>query len=64
MNPTTPTPTRTRDPDLLSAGDALVRSARKALELALATGTPCYIWRDGKIVDLAAEVRAASIPTA
>jgi hypothetical protein len=42
---------------------ALIRSARKALELALQTGTPCYIWRDGRIVDIAAEARAASQKT-
>lgn len=42
------------DPDLLKAGDALQRSARKALELARQTGTPCYVWLNGKIVNIGA----------
>ena len=42
------------DPDLLKAGDALQRSARKALELARQTGTPCYVWQNGKIVNIGA----------
>lgn len=54
MSPT-PKSTRTRDPDLLNADAALQRAARKALEIALQTGTPCYIWRDGKIVNIGAE---------
>lgn len=31
---------------------ALRRSARRALELGLETGTPVYVWKNGKIVDL------------
>jgi len=52
--------TPTTDADLLAAEAALRRSARNALELARATGTPCYVWVDGKMVDIAAP--AASLP--
>jgi tryptophan synthase alpha subunit len=31
---------------------ALRRAARKALELGVQTGTPVYVMKDGKIVDL------------
>ena len=51
-----------RDPDLLQAGAALLRSARAALELAHKTGTPCYVWQDGKIVNIGAP--APVVPTA
>ena len=46
-----------RDPDLLKVGDALRRAARKAREIAQHTATPCYIWQDGRIVNIGAEVR-------
>ena len=36
---------------------ALRRSARRALELGLQMGTPVYVWKDGKIVDLTREHR-------
>ena len=36
---------------------ALRRAAKRALELGLQTGTPVYIWKDGKIVDLTKEHR-------
>lgn len=54
--PLTPTPVsnQTRDPDLLKVGAALQRSARRALEIALQTSTPCYIWQDGRIVNIGA----------
>lgn len=38
---------------------ALKRAARRALELGLQTGTPVYVWKDGKIVDLTKERRPA-----
>ncbi len=47
------------DPDLRGALPALRRAADAALQLALETGTPCYILRGGKIVDIAAERRAS-----
>lgn len=40
-----------RDPDMRGATIALQRAARHARELAERTGTPCWIMRDGRIVD-------------
>jgi hypothetical protein len=31
---------------------ALRRAGRKASELSIRTGTPFFIWKDGKVVDL------------
>ena len=39
------------DPDMRGATAALERAARHAHELAERTGTPCWIMRDGRIVD-------------
>lgn len=36
---------------------ALRRSAKRALELGLQTGTPVYVWKNNKIVDLTKEQR-------
>lgn len=38
---------------------ALRRAAKRALELGLQTGTPVYVWKNGKIVDLTKEQRPA-----
>ena len=46
---------RPKDADLRGALPALRRAARGALRLAIATGTPCYVVRAGKIVNIAAE---------
>lgn len=46
---------RPRHPDLIGADAALERAARRAFELALQTGTPCWVLRDGKMVDIASE---------
>lgn len=43
-----------KDPDFLGAIEALKRSAASALKLARKTHTPCYVLKDGKIVDIAA----------
>jgi hypothetical protein len=32
---------------------ALRRAAKKAVELARRTGTPAYVWENGRIVDIA-----------
>jgi hypothetical protein len=40
--------TSSTDPDLLHG------AAASALALARRTGTPCCIWRDGRVVDIAA----------
>ncbi|OGA52067.1 MAG: hypothetical protein A3F74_22950 [Betaproteobacteria bacterium RIFCSPLOWO2_12_FULL_62_58] len=42
-----------KDKDLLGAHAALKRAARRALETARRTGTPCYVMRHGKLVDIA-----------
>lgn len=47
-----------RHPDLIGADAALRRASRRALDLALRTGTACWVMRDGRMVDLAAEVRS------
>jgi hypothetical protein len=36
---------------------ALRRAARIALDEARKSGTPCHVWQDGKIVDIAAAAR-------
>ena len=56
MNDTAP---KLRDPDLLKVGAALQRAALKALELARQTGTPCYVWQNGKIVNIGAAAAVA-----
>ena len=43
----------TTDPDILGSLPALRRAARRARRLALRTGTPCYVMRRGKIVNIA-----------
>lgn len=47
-------PITLRDPDLQMVLPALRRAAHNARELALRTGTPCHIWRDGKMVNIGA----------
>ena len=48
-----------KDPDLAKVGVALRRAAAKARQLGFDTNTPVYVMRDGKIVDIVAEHRAA-----
>ena len=52
--------TASRDPDIVASAKALRRAARRALEIGLSTGTPVYVMKAGKIVDLAREAPAAS----
>ena len=40
-----------RDADLVGAGKALKRAAKKARELSQQTNTPLYIYEDGMIVN-------------
>ena len=40
------------DHDILSSLKALRRAAQRALKLGLSTGTPVYVMKAGKIVDL------------
>lgn len=56
-------PMSTHDPDLLKVEAALRRAGRKALELALQTGTPCYVWQDGKVVNIGVPMPATTPPT-
>ena len=41
-----------KDPDILSSAKALRRSAKRALEIGLQTGTPVYVMQKGNIIDL------------
>jgi len=45
----------TRDPDLLGVLPALKRAAKRALREGLETGTPVWVIKDGKMVDLTRE---------
>lgn len=38
---------------------ALRRAAKRALEIGLQTGTPVYVWENGRIVDLTKKQRPA-----
>lgn len=42
-----------KDPDLLGSVQAMKRSAANALKLARKTHTPCYVVKDGTIVNVA-----------
>ena len=42
-----------KDPDLLGSVQAMKRSAVNALKLARKTHTPCYVVKDGTIVNAA-----------
>jgi hypothetical protein len=48
---------RSKDPDILSSEQALRRAARRALQIGLETGTPVWVIKQGKIVDLTQEYR-------
>ena len=49
-----------KDPDIAGSMAALKRAAKQALVLARQTGTPCWVMRDGKLVDLAKRRRIAA----
>jgi hypothetical protein len=53
-----------RDPDLIQVGAALQRAARQAQQLAQKTATPCYVWQNGKIVNIGAAAPVPSAPAA
>jgi len=46
-----------KDPDIIASEKALRRAARRALEIGLKTGTPVYVIKRGKIVDISEEYR-------
>lgn len=52
-------PDETQSREIQETLRALRRAAKRALEIGLQTGTPVYVWRDGKIVDLTKEQRPA-----
>lgn len=43
---------QTADPDIRGSWAAMHRAAKRARELSIATGTPFYVMRNGKVVDL------------
>lgn len=47
-------PEASENPEFAGMDAALKRAAKAALALARKTKTPCYVWQDGKIVDLCA----------
>jgi diaminopimelate decarboxylase len=49
-----------KDPDILAVDAALRRAARRARELGRKTGTPVYVIKNGRIVDLTKEWKQQS----
>ena len=47
------------NPELAGIDAALKRAAKAAHALARKTKTPCYIWKDGQIVDLTSKNKTA-----
>ena len=43
---------KSHSPEVEDTLRALRRAAKRALELGLQTGTPVYVWKNNKIVDL------------
>ena len=41
-----------KDPDILGSWPALKRAAKAARKLAEDTGTPFYVWQNGRVVNL------------
>jgi len=52
---TVPQAHQSKDPDILAADVALRRAARRAREIGRKTGTPVYVLKNGRIVDLTKE---------
>jgi hypothetical protein len=44
-----------KDPDIVASAKALRRAAKRALQVGIQTGTPVYVMKRGKIVDIAKE---------
>jgi hypothetical protein len=44
-------PSRLSDPDMQAAPIALARAAKRAREIAILTGTPLIVVRNGKVVE-------------
>jgi hypothetical protein len=43
---------RSKNPDIIASQKALRRAAHRALQIGIRTGTPVYVIKRGKIVDL------------
>jgi hypothetical protein len=54
---TRPSAMQSKDPDIVASTAALKRAARRALQLGLETRTPVWVMKNGKMIDLAREVR-------
>lgn len=50
------------DPDIKAVLSGMKRAAQKARKLSEATGTPFYVWQDGKIVDLNPQPKRKTTP--
>ena len=48
---------RSKDLDIISSEKALRRAARRALQIGLETGTPVWVIKRGKMVDLTQQYR-------
>ena len=48
---------KSKDPDIIGSFAALRRAARRALQIGLETGTPVWVIKNGRMVDLTREVR-------
>jgi hypothetical protein len=44
-----------KDPDILASKTALERAAKRALQIGLETGTPVWVIKNGRMVDLTKE---------
>jgi len=44
--------TMSTNPDIIASAKALRRAAQRALEIGRRTGTPVYVMKNGRIVDL------------
>ena len=49
--------TLSQDPDIIASAKALRRAAKRARQLGEQTGTPVYVLKRGKMVDLTQEAR-------
>ena len=48
-----------KDPDIIGTLPALRRAAKRALQIGIETGTPVYVLKRGKIVDIAAQKKSS-----
>ena len=59
-----PNPSLPTDPDQVGSLAAIKRAALRARELARQMNTPCYVMRNGQIVDVSTESLPAKITEA